>query len=247
MSKLRKRVAGRYRWTLPFVLAASITAGGVLVTGAASAPDADETVVYVVARSGSMGAPAGACGSRLACAKAAIAEANAGSTATWTGLAIANPAGPIRDVDLGTKGLQFLVSPDHDGNVNGRADVTDAAYRLSVGGATCYACGLDAAGTIAGTASSASTVVVFIADRPNQVGPGVAALAGRFGPETVIKAIAVGPRATCGPQRVKVGRGGKTEVWVGSLAPVAALTAGGTCTHTSDFGSLSDAIQSAIS
>jgi hypothetical protein len=223
-----------------------LVGSGTLV-GVASPADEDTSVVYVVSRSGSMGAPTGTCGSRLACVKAAITATNAGLEGVGlTGLAIANPAGAARDVDFGARGTQLLVRPGHDGNANGRADVADAAHRLSVGGATCYACGLGAAQTIAGSAAepAARNVIVFIADRPNQVGPSLSSL-GAFDANTVIRAIAVGPRTTCGPTRLKVGRGGRTEVAVASLAPVATLTPGGSCTHVGGFGSLAGALATA--
>jgi hypothetical protein len=248
----RKKIATRRRWAVVTALATSLAIGGVLVGGAASSPDGAATVVYVVSRSGSMGTPVDSCRTRLACVKAAIAVANNRlhdrSAVGSTGLAISNPAGPAQDVDLGARGAQLLVGSQHDGNANGRPDLADAASRLSLGGATCYSCGLGAARTIIDSAStpSARNVVVFIADRPNQIGAGIASLSGLLSPDTVVRAIAVGPRTTCGPQRVKVGRGGRTEVWVGSLAPVAALGAGGSCVHTNDFASLADVIDAAV-
>jgi hypothetical protein len=248
----RKKIAGRRLWAPVAVLAAATAVGGVLVGGAASSPDGAANVVYVVSRSGSMGTPADSCRTRLACVKAAIAVANnrlydRGAVAS-TGLALSNPAGAPRDVDFGVRGTQLLVGSQHDGDANGRTDLADAASRVSLGGSTCYACGLGAARTIIDSAGSSGkpSVVVFIADRPNQVGPATAALPGLLGPDTVVRAIAVGPRTTCGPQKVKVGRNGRTEVWVGSLAPVASLGGGGSCVHTNDFASLAHVIDTVV-
>lgn len=251
MHKLTKMIGGRRRWALAAVLTGTIGVSGFLVGGAAPANER-ASVVYVVSRSGSMGTPTGVCGTRLACVKAAITAVNSGlqgdSTVGATGLAISNTAGAARDVDFGQAGAQLLVRPDRDGNHNGRADLADAAHRLSLGGATCYACGLSAAAAITDSATEPSSrnVVVFIADRPNQIGPGVASLAGTFDSNTEIRAIALGPRTTCGPQQLKVGRGGRTEVAVGSLAPVATLTAAGSCVRTSDYGNLANVIEAAI-
>jgi hypothetical protein len=247
LSNVAAKIGKRRLRALSVLLLGMIVGGGAL-TGVASSADDGTNVVYVVSRSGSMGAPGGACGTKLACVKAAVTAANAaardGGSVSQTGLAISNLAGAARDVDFGARGTQLLVSPGHDGNRNGRADVADAAHRLSLGGATCYACGLDGAQTILGS-SSGRNVIVFVADRPNQVGPGLSSI-GSFDSNTVIRAIAVGPRTTCGPTRLKVGRGGRTEVAVASLAPVATLTSGGSCTHVSGFGSLAEAVTSAV-
>lgn len=233
------------------VVAGLVVAGGVLVGAAPSASDR-ANVVYVIARSGSMGAPAGACGTRLVCVKAAVTAVNSSlhgrSEVAWTGLGTANPSGSVRDVDFGAAGVQLLVEPQHDGNKNGRVDIADAVQRVSAGGTSCFACGLQAADAILEQASEPGerNVVVFIADRPSLTGADVASLAGLFDAGTHIRAIAVGPRATCGEQRLKVGRGGRSEVWAASLAPVAALTAGGTCVHTGDFDGLAGVIEAAI-
>jgi hypothetical protein len=210
----------------------------------------DTTVVYVMDVSGSMSASAGVdCDgdtvndTRLVCEKEGVKAANTAaadpnSSVDETGLASFATTGTAHDVDLGTAGTQYIVAPGYDGNTNSTPDIEDVAFGLAAGGNTCYHCGLSQALTVLASSTNAVNIVIFMSDGGNNTGPNVSTLSGSFGPGTTIHSFAMGTGVNCTSGAEPGGRG--------SLAQVAALTPGGTCTQVTDMSKLADLITEAI-
>lgn len=184
--------------------------------------------------------------SRLACAKAGIKAANQAASAAFssvdeTGLGSFEALSPgiARDVDLGTAGVQLIVSPGFDGNANSISDIEEVVDGLSALGGTNYFGGLQTADTILGASTNTNKLVIFISDGVNNQGsPVTTFVPTNFGGNTVIKAFALGAGAgvTCSdPGNFR-----------GDLNDVAALTSGGTCTEITDFSLLADEITQSI-
>ncbi len=234
--------------------------GVVLVGGAASASAAaplgsGKTVAYGLSRSGSAGAVAGACGTRLQCFKTAITEANSATTSLVENVALVmiNVAEPDQDVNLKLAGKQLLIAPDADPNVNGKPDFVDALTKISLGGGTCFTCALQAAErSFAGARPESPKVIVLVSERPNVFASTgftssgtptgyepmeMSEMASHFDANTVVRAFAVGPDVTCSAD----------PNGYGSLADAAAVTPGGTCANIAGFDGLGPSLTEAVS
>lgn len=222
---------------------------------AAAAPvGTGKTVAYGLSRSGSAGAVAGACGTRLQCFKTAITEANGATTGLVENVALVmiNVAEPDQDVNLKLAGKQLLIAPDADPNLNGKPDFVDALTKISLGGGTCFTCALQAAErSFAGARTDSSKVIVLVSERPNVFASTgftssgtptgyepmeMSQMAGHFDANTVVRAFAVGPDVTCSAD----------PNGYGSLADAAAVTPGGTCVNIASFDGLGPSLTEAV-
>ena len=222
---------------------------------AAAAPvGTGKTVAYGLSRSGSAGAIAGACGTRLQCFKTAITEANSATTGLVENVALVmiNVAEPDQDVNLKLAGKQLLIPPDADPNLNGKPDFVDALTKVSLGGGTCFTCSLQAAErSFAGARADSPRVIVLVSERPNVFASTgftssgaptgydpmeLSQMSSHFGPNTVVRAFAVGPDVTCTAD----------PNGYGSLAATAAVTPGGTCVNIAGFDGLGPALTDAV-
>lgn len=214
-----------------------------------------KTVVFSVTRSGTAGATAGLCGSRLQCFKAAVILAAAATAPLVENAALVqiNVAEPDQDVNMKLAGKQLLIAPDADPNINLKADYAEAVNKLSLGGGTCYTCALQAAKRSfdAGARSGSDKVILLVAERTNTFASTgftssgsptgyppmtLEQMAGQFDSRTVIRAFAVGPDVTCAAD----------PLGHGSLSEAAAVTPGGTCTPVSSFEGLSAILIEAV-
>jgi hypothetical protein len=196
--------------------------------------------MYALARSGSAGVTAGACGTRLQCFKTAIIEANANTAAGVSAVALAQIDGAAeQDVNMKLTGRQLLIAPLADPNANGKPDFVDAVGKISLGGSTCVTCALMAAqSAFAGAAAESPRVIVLVTDRPNIALPADQTQLSQltFGANTVIRAFAVGPGVTCTAD----------PLTYGSLNDAAALTEGGSCVNVSSFDGLGAVLTDAV-
>lgn len=198
------------------------------------------TVMYALARSGSAGVTAGACGTRLQCFKSAIIEANANTAAGVSAVALAQIDGAAeQDVNMKLTGRQLLIAPLADPNANGKPDFVDAVGKISLGGSTCVTCALMAAqSAFAGAAAESPRVIVLVTDRPNIALPADQTQLSQltFGANTVIRAFAVGPGVTCTADPFNYG----------SLNDAAARTEGGSCVNVASFDGLGAVLTDAV-
>jgi hypothetical protein len=200
-----------------------------------------KTVAYALSRSGSAGAAAGSCGTRLQCFKTAIIETNASTAAgvEKVALALLDQAAAEQDVNLKLSGKQLLIGPTADPNLNGKPDFVDALNKVSLGGATCFTCALQAAkSSFAGAGAGSFKVIVLVSERPNGFLPADQTQLSQmeFDANTVIHAFAVGPAITCQ----------SNPAGYGSLSDAAALTPGGSCTTIASFEGLSVLLTDAV-
>lgn len=250
----RSRHARRISATVCLLVALAALPASLSAARSAAPVGTGLTVAYGISRSGSAGAPAGACGSRLQCMKAGITAANAATAGLVENVAllIVNVADPDQDVDLSLPERQLLIAPDADPNENGRPDFADAVDRVSLGGGTCFACALLAAKrSLAGARPGSRKVIVLVSERENTFrssgftsggaatgypSASVRQLRGSFDANTVVRAFAVGRRMSC-----------TYDPWkLGSLAGAAAVTPGGSCTHVSSFAAVGAAVTRAV-
>ncbi len=239
------------------VLVLAVT--GLLMLGCAASASAapvgsGKTVAFGLSRSGSAGALAGACGTRLQCFKNAITEANGATTGLVENVALVmiNVAEPDQDVNLKLAGKQLLIAPDADPNLNGKPDFVDALTKVSLGGGTCFTCSLQATErSFAGARGDSEKVIVLVSERPNVFASTgftssgtptgyepmeLSQMASHFDSNTVIRAFAVGPDVTCSAD----------PNGYGSLAATAAVTPGGTCVNIAGFDGLGPALTDAV-
>ncbi|MDQ4079883.1 MAG: Ig-like domain-containing protein [Gemmatimonadota bacterium] len=199
-----------------------------------------KTVAFGLSRSGSAGATAGLCGTRLQCFKTAITEANANTAPSVENVALVLLDGNAeQDVNMKVSGKQLLIAPDADPNFNGKPDVIDALSKVSLGGSTCLTCAIKAARTsFLGALAEAPKVIVLVSERPNGFLPadGTELVDVQLDGYTVIHAFAVGPALTCDSD----------PYGYGSLAEAAALTPGGSCTNVASFDGLGALLTQAI-
>jgi hypothetical protein len=250
-------VLGRRSCGVSFVVVGLIAIGilaGVSPAPAAAPLGSGKTVAYGLSRSGSAGATAGVCGTRLQCFKTALAEANTATTELVENVALMtiNVAEPDQDVNLKLSGKQLLIAPDADPNLNGKPDFVDALNKVSLGGGTCFTCALQAAERSFETAGPDShKVIVLMSERVNTfrstgfTSGGVptgyepmelSQMAGRFDANTVVRAFAVGPDVTCTAD----------PNGYGSLADAAAVTSGGTCVNIASFDGLGPSLTEGV-
>jgi hypothetical protein len=200
-----------------------------------------KTIAYGLTRSGSAGAIAGTCGTRLQCFKAAIIEANTNTTPSVENVALTliDQVNSEQDVNMKLSGKQLLIIPDADPSLNGQPDFVDAVNKVSLGGGTCLTCALKAANaSFAGARATSPKAIVLVSERPNGFLPADGTLLSfmEFQPNVVIHAFAVGSAVTCMSDPFDYG----------SLAEAAALTPGGTCTNVPSFDGLGALLTAAI-
>lgn len=222
-------------------------------------PVKDTTIVYILDISGSMSITSGVdCNgdnvvtttsngpdSRLNCAKIGITNANQAaadpnSSVDESGVGTFATSGIAHDVDLGTGGTQFIVSPDYDGNSNSVADIEDVINGLTANGSTNYHGGLTAANTILGVNTNTNAVIIFISDGQNNAGPNVSTFTPtNFPSNTVINAFAIGNNVSCDTTSSPLTRGNLNDV-------AAKGDSGSSCQEVTDMTTLADVITESI-
>jgi hypothetical protein len=197
----------------------------------------DTTVVFVIDRSGSMGADAGVdCNgvagneTRLDCVKAAVIAANNAAAAAGSAVDLVG----IVTFDSTASQLYFGAPG---------AAVDPVVNGITLGGNTCYSCGLDQATLMlnAGANTNSKNLIIFLSDGLNNVGADLKtyAPAPPFPAGTVDKAIAMGTGVSCANE--------DPVALLGSMNNVAALgAAGSSCAETTDFSDVADLIAEAI-
>jgi von Willebrand factor type A domain len=198
----------------------------------------DTTVVFVIDRSGSMGADAGVdCDgvagneTRLECVQAAVIAANNAAAA----------AGSAVDL-VGIVAFDSTASQLYFGAPG--AAVDPVVNGITLGGSTCYSCGLDQATAMlnAGANTNSKNLIIFLSDGFNNVGADLKTYAPPppgFPAGTVVKGIAMGTGVSCANE--------DPFALLGSMDNVAALgAAGSSCAETTDFSAVADLIAEAI-
>ncbi len=217
----------------------------------------DTTIVYIMDVSRSMNGSSGVdcdgiagIDTRLDCEKAGVRAANDAAklpaspvdetgVGSFTGSNTSICVSTAHDVDLAAGGEQLLVAPDHDGNMNGVADIEEVAAGLSADGATCYFGGLQRADEILGSSTSAANIVIFLSDGINNVGSSVALFVPtNFGVDTTVLSFALGVGVSCATNNFDLG----------SLEDVAAKSTStdGACQEVTDLSDLAFEVTSAI-
>lgn len=123
---------GRLGFALLALIAFALLTTASSALGESAPVGTGKTIVFGLTRSGSAGANAGACGTRLQCFKNAITEAAAATAPSVENAALVmiNVADPDQDVNMKLSGKQLLIAPDADPNANGKADYAEAVGKI---------------------------------------------------------------------------------------------------------------------
>lgn len=160
-------------------------------------------------------------------------------TVANVGLAVFGTFADTADMTPGP-GAGLLIAPTADANGNGTLDAVEVLRSAdsggllglftprSVGSATSYGAGIDAAETIVGASAQASQVVVFVSDGLNNTAPSVATALAGLPASAVVHTFAVGADADCDVA---------DNPALGTLRDIADAT-GGTCTNVPDASDL---------